>query len=197
MTKEQFERELEKLDFSEPKNYDEYEFFSLRISKETAKVLKEFENRERLQERIINRYLKTKFEIVEIEVNELSNTAVLYEAHLLKMRDLLTSISSKYDEQLSDLEDRIINKHTQIREKLLDPIASEAAELNKILKGVEGQVDALDAKVSKTLGKVKDIPNSYTLTEVTRLAGEWGRLSSEAKTLLAPLFSPSENKKSK
>ena len=197
MTKDQFERELEKLDFSEPKNYGEYEFFSLRISKETAKVLKEFENKERLQEQIINRYLKTKFETIEIEVNELSNTAVLYEAHLLKMRNIFNSISSKYDEQLSDLEEKIINKHTQIREKLLDPIANEAAELTKILKGVEGQVDKLEAKVSSTLSKVRDIPNTYTLTEVIRIASEWGRLSQESKKLIAPLFSPSENKKSK
>lgn len=196
MIKEQFERELEKLDFSEPKNYGDYEFFSLRVSKETAKVLKEFENKERFQEKILNKYFKHKFETIEIEVSELSSTAILYEAHLLKMRDLLESISSKYDEQLSDLEDRIINKQIQIKGKLLDPMANEAAELNKILKGVEGQVEALDAKVSKTMERVKAIPNSYTLTEVTRLAGEWGRLSSEAKALLAPLFSPSENKES-
>ncbi len=197
MTKDQFEKELEKLDFSEPKNYNEYEFFSLRISKETAKVLKEFENREKLQEKILNRYFKHKFETIEIEVNELSNTAVLYEAHLLKMKNLFASISSKYDEQLTNLEDKIISKHAQIREKLLDPISREAADLTKVLKGVESQVDALDAKVNKTLERVKAIPNSYTLTEVTRIAGEWDRLSQESKRIIAPLFSPSENKESK
>lgn len=197
MTKEQFERELEKLDFSEPKNYGEYEFFSLRISKETAKVLKEFENRERLQEKILNRYFKHKFGIIEIEVNELSNTAVLYEAHLLKMRDLLDSISSKYDEQLSDLENRIIEKHNAIREKVMDPLKEEAKELETVLKGIEAKVVDMDKKISATLEKVKAIPSHYNLTEVTRLAGEWDRLSNEAKAIIAPLFSASESKESK
>ena len=195
MNKEIFEKEIDKLDLSEPTGYNEYGFFSLKLPKESIKVLEELGNREKLQEQIIRRYLTTKFSTIEIEVEELSKTAVLYEAHLIQMKDLLSSISSKYDEQLSDLEDRIIEKHIQIREKVLDPLKEEAKELEIILKGIEDKVSNMDKRISATLEKVKSIPSHYTLTEVTRLAGEWDRLSAESKKLIAPLFSFSESKK--
>lgn len=197
MTKDLFEKEIDKLDLSAPKGFDDYGFHSFKLSKETIKVLEELGNKEKLQEQIIRRYLTTKFSIVEIEVEELSKTAVLYEAHLLKMKDLLSSISKKYDEQLSDLEDRIIEKHVAIREKVMDPLKEEAKELETVLKGIEAKVADMDRKISNTLEKVRAIPSHYNLTEVTRLAGEWDRLSKESKELIAPLFSSSESKKSK
>lgn len=197
MTKDLFEKELDKLDLSEPKDYDNYGFHSFKLSKETIKVLEELGNKEKLQEQIIRRYFTTKFSVVEIEVDELSKTAVLYEAHLLKMKDLLSSISSKYDEQLSDLEDRIIERHVAIREKVMDPLKEEAKELETVLKGIEAKVADMDRKISATLEKVKSIPSHYNLTEVTRLAGEWDRLSKESKELIAPLFISSESKESK
>ena len=197
MTKDLFEKEIDKLDLSAPKGFDDYGFHSFKLPKKTIKVLEELDNKEKLQEQIIRRYLTTKFSVVEIEVEELSKTAVLYEAHLIKMKDLLSSISKKYDEQLSDLEDRIIERHIAIREKVMDPLKEEAKELETVLKGIEAKVVDMDKKISATLEKVKSIPSHYNLTEVTRLAGEWGRLSKESKELIAPLFISSESKKSK
>lgn len=197
MTRELFEKEIDKLDLSEPERFKNYEFYSFRISPETNKALKELEAKDKLQEKVIRRYLTTKFDTIQTEVEELSKTAVLYEAHLIKMKDLLSSISAKYDEQLADLEDRIIDKHVKLREKVMDPLKDEARDLEKVLKGIEDKVSVLDKKVSATLEKVKAIPSTYTLTEVTRLAGEWDRLSNESKELIAPLFTSSETKKSK
>lgn len=197
MTKDLFEKEIDKLDLSEPRGYDNYGFHSFKLSKETIKVLEELDNREKLQEKIIRRYLTTKFSTIESEVEELSRTAVLYEAHLLKMKDLLSSISEKYDDQLYDLEERIIEKHNSIREKVMDPLKEEAKELETVLKGIESKVSDMDKKISSTLEKVRAIPSHYNLTEVTRLAAEWDRLSKESKELIAPLFSSSEPKKSK
>lgn len=188
MTKLELDRLLTELDLNEPEHGVPYEFISFRVSKEVYEKIKPVKDSKELQELLIRRYITNNFGLVEDYVTGLSDLQIRYEAHMLTLKDTLKKLDEKYEEQLTALCEVLYSKQDQISEKLFKPMDKEFQRVNKLL-------DDLRTKVEVTKGKVSELPNTYVLTEIVRIAGSWSQLSQEAKSLLSPLFSPSEKSK--
>lgn len=188
MTKLELDRLLTELDLNEPEYGEPYEFISLRIRKDVYEKIKPYKDNKELQETLIRRYITNNFGLVEDYVTGLSDLQIRYEAHMLTLKDTLKKLDDKYEEQLTTLCDSLYSKQDQISEKLFKPMDKEFQRVNKLL-------DDLTTKVDATKKKVSDIPSTYTLTEIVRIAREWSSLSKEAKTIIAPLFNSAEEKR--
>lgn len=188
MTKLELDRLLTELDLNEPEHGVPYEFISFRISKEVYEKIKPIKDSKELQELLIRRYITNNFGLVEDYVVGLSDLQIRYEAHMLTLKDTLKKLDEKYEEQLTSLCEVLYSKQDQINEKLFKPMDKEFQRVNKLL-------DDLRTKVDVTKGKVSELPNTYVLTEIVRIAESWSQLSQEAKSLLSPLFSSSEESK--
>lgn len=184
---------LDSVDLSEPMstgswNSPEYEFVSFRLNKEAAKVIKDIHETDKIQEKIVRRIVQSKFNWLDGQIGLMDETVIKYQAHCIKIKDQLSSISESYEEALSSIEDKLFERQDKLKEILFTPFKDQMKEMETAVKKMEEHLSNLDNKVERVKGKINELPNSYQITEVIRIAGEWDKLSDRARELVAPLF---------